>query len=138
MDIKTQKKAGTFQLNKLEPIHNWYSYVEGYSSCLVVDELKKLKNIKTIYDPFGGTGTTPLVGVQENITSYYSESNPFMLSVIDAKINSVKNLIENGNGSKYLNEFYKKIEEQNFTYNNQKITWDGFEKYFNQDVLYYV
>lgn len=138
MDIKTQKKAGTFQLNKLEPIHNWYSYVEGYSSCLVVDELKKLKNIKTIYDPFGGTGTTPLVGVQENITSYYSESNPFMLSVIDAKINSVKNLIENGNGSKYLNEFYKKIEEQNFTYDNQKITWDGFEKYFNQDVLYYV
>ena len=62
MDNKTKKKAGTFQLNKTEAIHGWYSYVEGYSSCLVVNELDQLanENIRTIYDPFGGTGTTPL------------------------------------------------------------------------------
>ena len=98
MDVKTQKKAGTFQLNKYEPIHGWYSYVEGYSSCLVTDELDRLSNedIKTIYDPFGGTGTTPLVAVQRGIRAYYSESNPSMLGVIDAKINSVKRLIDCG------------------------------------------
>ena len=140
MDTKTKKKAGTFQLNKLEPIHNWYSYVEGYSSCLVVDELNKLngQNIKSLYDPFGGTGTTPLVGVQNNMKSYYSESNPFMLTVIDAKINAVKNLIDNNIKSKYLKEFYSKIESMPLEYHNELITWDGFEKYFNQDVLYKV
>lgn len=140
MDTKTKQKAGTFKLNKLEPIHNWYSYVEGYSSCLVVEELNKISNkkIKTLYDPFGGTGTTPLVGVQNNIDSYYSESNPFMLSVINAKINSVKNLIDNGTKSKYLKSFLSKIEKLSLEYNGEVITWDGFEKYFNQDVLYKV
>lgn len=29
--------AGTFILNKTESIHRWYSYLEGYSSCLVDD-----------------------------------------------------------------------------------------------------
>ncbi len=140
MDTKTKQKAGTFKLNKIEPIHNWYSYVEGYSSCLVVDELNRLKDrdIKSLYDPFGGTGTTPLVGVQNDLDSYYSESNPFMLSVIDAKINSVKKLLSSGTKTKYLKEFYEKIESTEFEYNNEIIKWDGFEKYFNQDVLFKV
>ena len=107
MDNKTKKKAGTFQLNKTEAIHGWYSYVEGYSSCLVVNELEQLanENIHTIYDPFGGTGTTPLVAVQSGIRAYYSESNPFMLGVIDAKINSVKRLIDSGIGTTILRNF---------------------------------
>ena len=29
--------AATFGLNKCEPIHRWYSYLEGYSSCLIDD-----------------------------------------------------------------------------------------------------
>lgn len=139
METKTRKKAGTFQLNKVEPIHNWYSYIEGYSSCLVVDELNNInKEISCLYDPFGGTGTTPLVGSQKNIKTYYSESNPFMLTVIDAKINSVKNLIDSGIGTKYLQEFYNKINQLELIYTNETITWDGFEKYFEQDVLYKV
>lgn len=140
MDIKTKKKAGTFQLNKIEPIHNWYSYIEGYSSCLVEEELNRISNhnIMTLYDPFGGTGTTPLVGVQRKMISYYSESNPFMLDVIDTKINSVKNLVESGINSKYLKAFYKKINQMSLDYSNEIITWDGFEKYFNSDVLFKV
>lgn len=140
MDANKKKKAGTFQLNKLEPIHNWYKYIEGYSSCLVSSELDELKNVNInyIYDPFSGTGTTPLVGSQYNINSYYSESNPFMQMVIDAKINCVKNLVEKNIGVKYLKKFYDTIESTLFEYNNEKITWDGFEKYFNQDVLYYI
>ena len=102
MDKKAMKKAGTFELNKIEPIHNWYSYVEGYSSCLITDELDLLKeyNIKSIYDPFGGTGTTPLVASQRGINSYYSETNPFMLNVIDTKINSVINICKSKIGTK--------------------------------------
>ena len=29
--------AATFTLNKGKPIHRWYSYLEGYSSCLIDD-----------------------------------------------------------------------------------------------------
>lgn len=53
MNTLVREKGGTFLLNKTEPIHRWYSYVEGYSSYLVTEELKKLltlnPKIKTIY-----------------------------------------------------------------------------------------
>ena len=96
MNTLVREKGGTFLLNKTEPIHRWYSYVEGYSSCLVTEELKKLltlnPKIKTIYDPFCGTGTTALVASTHGIKSFYSESNPFMQTVIETKINGVQKL----------------------------------------------
>ena len=56
MNSLIREKGGTFSLNKNEPIHRWYSYIEGYSSCLIAEELKMLlglkPDIKTIYDPF--------------------------------------------------------------------------------------
>lgn len=137
MDSKTKKKAGTFQLNKTEAIHGWYSYVEGYSSCLVTNELDMLKNeqIHTIYDPFGGTGTTPLVAVQRGFQAFYSESNPFMLGVIDAKINSVKRLIESGIGATKLREFRDQIEKEHIPTLSNAPSWDGFEKFYDPVVL---
>lgn len=135
MDSKTKKKAGTFQLNKTEAIHGWYSYVEGYSSCLVIDELQKLENenISSIYDPFGGTGTTPLVAVQNNIDAYYSESNPFMLEVIDTKINCVKKLHDLEIGTSLLQAFKEEIINHKF--NNRNINYNGFEKFYNSNSL---
>ena len=137
MNDKTKKKAGTFQLNKTEPIHGWYSYVEGYSSCLVVNELEQLKNenIRTIYDPFGGTGTTPLVAVQRGIHAYYSESNPFMLGVIDTKINSVKRLIDSSVGTTFLREFRNHISKYNLQLSLNMPLWDGFEKFYDSAAL---
>lgn len=135
MNNKTKKKAGTFQLNKCEAIHSWYSYMEGYSSCLVVDELEKIgiNNITSVYDPFGGTGTTPLVAVQNNLDSYYSESNPFMLSVIDAKINCVKKLIDLKLGASIIIEFRNKIKDHKFK--NNYLEYNGFEKFYDSSSL---
>ncbi|MDL2205615.1 hypothetical protein LJC33_01740 [Eubacteriales bacterium OttesenSCG-928-N13] len=100
---KTYSKAaaGTFSLNKGEAIHRWYSYLEGYSSCLIDDIVKEIgiDNIHTIYDPFCGTGTTSLVASNYGIKSYYSETNPFMREVIEAKINCVKRLRDTGSGN---------------------------------------
>ena len=137
MDNKTKKKVGTFQLNKTEAIHGWYSYVEGYSSCLVVNELDQLtnENIRTIYDPFGGTGTTPLVAVQRGIHAYYSESNPFMLNVIDAKINCVKRLIDSGVGTTFLRCFRNRISTYNSQLSLTSPLWDGFEKFYDSNAL---
>lgn len=131
---KTYSKAaaGTFKLNKQEPIHRWYSYLEGYSSCLVDDVLKSANHqtIRTIYDPFCGTGTTAMVAAKYGITSYYSETNPFMRLVIEAKINCVKRLRESGLKAEGLRLLLNSVESYYTPDDVGFPTWDGFEKYF--------
>ena len=129
--------AATFVLNKGQPIHRWYSYLEGYSSCLIDDIVMKIgpENIHTIYDPFCGTGTTSLVASSYGIKSYYCETNPFMQNVIEAKVNSVKRLRESGIKNQYLKDFLQELENHNFHPCIKEPTWDGFEKFFDTSVL---
>lgn len=129
--------AATFILNKGEPIHRWYSYLEGYSSCLVDDIVMEIgpENIHAIFDPFCGTGTTSLVASAHGIKSYYCETNPFMQQVIEAKINCVKRLRDSGIKSKYLKAFLLKIEKYSYQFHCEEPTWDGFEKFFDPAVL---
>lgn len=137
---KTYSKAaaGTFKLNKCEPIHRWYSYLEGYSSCLIEDLILELgpQNIKTIYDPFCGTGTTPLVASKYGIKSYYSETNPFMRMVIEGKINCVKRLRDSGVKSQHLRCFCDRIRGLSSNCETENLQWDGFEKYYDSGVLF--
>lgn len=135
MNALIRKKGGTFSLNKTEPTHRWYSYVEGYSSCLIAEELKNLlvlkPNIETIYDPFCGTGTTSLVASTHGIKSFYSESNPFMQTVIETKINGVQKLDAKTASTKLI-EYLALINEikiEEFT------SWNGFEKFFGERQL---
>lgn len=129
--------AGTFSLNKGEGIHRWYSYLEGYSSCLIEDLIKEvgINKIQTIYDPFCGTGTTSLVASKYGIASYYSETNPFMQKVIEAKVNSVYHLRKSGIGSSNLRNFLAKIKNYNYQMSFNPIDWNGFEKFFDEEVL---
>ena len=139
MNKKYSKASiGTFTLNKAERIHRWYSYLEGYSSQLIEDLLTEVgtDKIQTIYDPFCGTGTTSLVASKYGITSYYSETNPFMQKVIEAKINCVRRLRDSGKGSKYLKEFLAKMENYHYQLSFTPIDWNGFEKFFDEDTLH--
>lgn len=130
--------AGTFALNKSEAIHRWYSYLEGYSSCLIDDIIQEIgtDNIHAIYDPFCGTGTTSLVASSYGIKSYYSETNPFMREVIEAKTNCVKRLRDSGVGSLHLKQFLANIENYNMRLRFDVVSWDGFEKFFEPEVLF--
>ncbi len=135
MTSLVKEKGGTFSLNKSEPIHRWYSYVEGYSSCLIKEELHKLlsmnSNIKGIYDPFCGTGTTALVASCQGISSFYSESNPFMQKVIETKINGVSAISKSHTIfklEKYL-DWVPKCKVQKYG------SWNGFEKFFDSKQL---
>lgn len=130
--------AGTFILNKGTSIHRWYSYLEGYSSCLIDDLILEIgpNQIKSIYDPFCGTGTTALVASKYGIPSYYSETNPFMRTVIEAKINCVRNLRESEIGTTYLREFLGLLNQYKFRPRSSAAAWNGFEKYFDADVLF--
>lgn len=134
---KIKGAAGTFMLNKGEPIHRWYSYLEGYSSCLIDALIQEVgaENINTIYDPFCGTGTTALVASKYGIMSYYSETNPFMQKVIEAKINRVKSLRDSGIGSKYLRLLLDRLESYTPQLTIDEPEWDGFEKFFDAEVL---
>lgn len=135
--VYSQSAAGTFALNKGEPIHRWYPYLEGYSACLVDKLLQEIgvENVQTIYDPFCGTGTTPLVASKHDIISYYSETNPYMRLVIEAKTNCVKRLRDSNIGSRHLKKFLAKMQNYQYQRSFDPITWNGFEKYFDQDVL---
>lgn len=133
--MTNKKLAGTFILNRDQPIHRWYSYIEGYSSALVEAELDALqdRSIKTIYDPFGGTGTTLLCASARDIVPYYSETNPFMNHVVRTKINDVMAIVADEQMISEIEDFKKMI----LTYDELtgKSSWDGFEKYYDEDVL---
>lgn len=135
MEEIIQRKGGTFALNKTEPIHRWYSYIEGYSSILIESELHQIlavdHDVSTIYDPFCGTGTTSLVAAQNGMLSYYSESNPFMQKVIEAKVNTVRKIVEEKK-IRELKEFCESIKNLKIDYYTE---WDGFEKYFDNEQL---
>ena len=134
----SKASAATFALNKREPIHSWYSYLEGYSSCLIDDIVMQIgpENIHAIFDPFCGTGTTSLVASSHGIKSYYCETNPFMQQVIEAKINAVKSLRDSKIGSTVLEQFLSKIENYNYQLHFDEAKWDGFEKFFDSDALF--
>lgn len=80
---------------KGEYLHDWYAYLEGYSSEFVRSITKAyFPEAKTIIDPFAGVGTTPLTLSLMGISSFYSEINPAMRKIINTKL-SVANLGKN-------------------------------------------
>jgi len=84
-------KHGTFSPNHIESIHRWYPYIEGFSSTFVSSLITKWgPNASSVYDPFGGTGTTMTVGAMMGLRSSYSEINPFMRLVAEGKTNVLR------------------------------------------------
>ncbi len=76
----------TFRGGADEPLHDWYPYLEGYSPSFVIEVLNQFApNAKCVFDPFAGTGTTPLTVAQLGLRSYYSELNPVLQFLITSK-----------------------------------------------------
>jgi len=85
---ETQKKnlGLTFQPNKNIGIHRWYPYVEGFSGEFVSNVLGEFGVASgTVFDPFGGCGTTGVVASHSGIKSIIVDVNPFMCFVARAK-----------------------------------------------------
>lgn len=133
--MRNKKLAGTFAMNRVEPIHRWYGYIEGYSSSLVENELDALSDrvIETIYDPFGGTGTTLLSASRRGIVPYYSETNPFMNAVVRTKINDVIDIAQDASLINAIENFKEEVTDKIVVCNIE--AWDGFEKYYSNEVL---
>lgn len=77
----------THQGGRGEPFHDWYPYLEGFSSEFVKFVLAKyMPNAKKIIEPFAGTGTTPVALAALGINCGYCEVNPAMRLVVESKM----------------------------------------------------
>lgn len=135
-NIKNSGQLGTFVLNKKEPIHRWYKYDEGYSSEFIYKEIEKLP-IKPIslFEPFAGSGTTPLVASSMGVQSFYTEMNPFMRFVTDTKINSVRRSVKKKKEViNILSDFSNFIKNASIPI-EENILMGGFEKFYRPEVL---
>ncbi|MBE3128326.1 MAG: DNA adenine methylase, partial [Actinobacteria bacterium] len=86
--IKKYNNEVHFRNNKNEPIHRWYPFVEGFSSNFVksiIDEVDYTPSC--CFDPFAGSGTTPLACQQLDIKCYSFEVNPFLFDLMKVKLN---------------------------------------------------
>jgi len=137
------KKSATFCDNKINKIHRWYPYIEGFSCTFVEEIIENLPyNPILIYDPLSGTGTTQIVASHRNIQSAYSEINPFMRFVIECKVNKLIQYISDyNNNEKQINDFlefvlkkYNKIDHSKIPY-TKYVEKLGSENYFQQETL---
>lgn len=77
----------THQGGRGEPFHDWYPYLEGFSSEFVKFVLAKyMPNAKKVIEPFAGTGTTPVALAALSVDCGYCEVNPAMRLVVEAKM----------------------------------------------------
>lgn len=75
----------TFKDSLRQGAFGWYPYVEGFSATYTRDAILRYSP-RTVFDPFGGSGTTQLAAAMLGIPSFYSEINPFMCFVADTKV----------------------------------------------------
>ena len=86
--FKSLDKAiiSTFRGGLKEPLHSWFPYLEGYSPDFVKTIIHRYApQAKLCYDPFAGSGTTPITSSKMGLNSFYSEINPLMRVLIDTK-----------------------------------------------------
>lgn len=77
----------THQGGRGEPFHDWYPYLEGFSSEFVKFILAKyMPDAKKVIEPFAGTGTTPVALAALGIDCGYCEVNPAMRLVVESKM----------------------------------------------------
>ena len=77
----------TFNDGRHEPLHEWYPWLEGYSPAFVESVIGSYcPNAKSVFDPFGGTGTTPLTASRLGKKAYYTEINPVLQFLTASKV----------------------------------------------------
>lgn len=110
--------SATHTGGKGEVFHDWYPYLEGFSSSFVSSVFEKyLSKAKKILDPFSGIGTTPIYLTINGIKSYYCEVNPVLQHLVLSKT-QVLNLdpiekIELVNKIDKINKSLKNLNSEN-------------------------
>lgn len=133
------EKHTTHSGGKGEYLHDWYPYLEGFSSSFVRELINKYNpTARTILEPFAGVGTTPLFCGLNNIDCYYCEINPVLRFIIDVKIN----IVQISKSNRYLiSEKVKDIKENIETYaekcNACNTLYNNYKEVFGESKFFY-
>lgn len=121
----------TFKGGKLLPLQSWYPYLEGYSPDFVKHIIDKYlhEDAKVIYDPFSGTGTTPLVASSLGYISYYSEVNPLLQFLTKAK-SKARNLKNKSKIIEFLEIACLKLKKEILQYEEDQELKSAYSKTF--------
>lgn len=122
----------TFKQNRQKPIHQWYSYVEGFSWDFVQKTFEDchIKSSSTVLDPFSGSGSTLIESSLAGIQSYGYDINPFMTFTSKTKTNfsvSDKKL------RKELSTFHKKSKRYSTSLKAKDV---GLSELFANNVVF--
>ena len=81
----------TYRGGQREPLHAWYPLLEGYSPAFVEAVLQRYcPDAETVFDPFAGTGTTPLTAARLGKRALFCEVNPVLQFVVSVKAEIVQ------------------------------------------------
>lgn len=122
------RKAVSFQSNKIEPINRWFKYKEGFSTALVQYFLSEYSQKPgKVLDPFAGVGTTVFAGQELGWESYGVEVLPVGTYVMQTRqemneinIQKLSEVIET------LWEDISKLKQHKVFINHIPITKDAF------------
>ena len=88
---KVRAKDVTHSGGRGEPFHDWFPYLEGYSSQFVKQIIEaRFDTPKVLLEPFCGVGTTPISLAQLGISCGYTEVNPFLVELVSLKAACLK------------------------------------------------
>jgi hypothetical protein len=77
---------GTNSGSTVIPFQGWRTFKEAFAPELIERAVREAGNVKTVVDPFGGSGTTALAAQFLGATPTTMEVNPFLADLIEAKI----------------------------------------------------
>lgn len=135
----------TFQSSKNIPLQGWYPYLEGYAPDFVKYIIQNYlpENTRAIYDPFSGTGTTPLAASELGYSAYYSEVNP-LLQILTKTKSKARGLKDRNKIISLLENLLPNLKKDILAHNeDQELKTSYFNtfkdsKFFNEQVFTYI
>lgn len=120
----------TFRDSLRQRVFGWYPYVEGFSATYTRDAILRYQP-RTVYDPFGGSGTTQLAAACLGVPSFYSEVNPFMSFVAETKVGGARWARSNRTAFKEASAgFAKYLASKRFARDSERVDLSGYAAAF--------
>ena len=108
--LESDPLIATYRNGHGEHLHSWFPLLEGYSSRFVKAVMQTyVPKARKIFDPFAGTGSTPLTVASMGLIGYYCEINPVLQFVTETKYRTMQL------NDKMRKELAEKVQDIAFT-----------------------